>query len=69
VPGIGTGLGDDVDYGAGVAAVFGIEGIRQDTEFVNAIGVGLDSRKVGEEVVGIATIHAEVVGTAAAAVD
>ena len=65
---IGSGFGDDVDDRARVAAVFRVEGIGEDTKFVDGIGRRLDGRGVHKDVVSIAAIHHVIVGAASAAV-
>src|SRR4029077_2000245 len=65
---VGARLGDDIHHGAGVATIFSIERVSQNAKFFDTVRVGLDGGKVGEEVVGIAPVHAEVIGAAPAAV-
>jgi hypothetical protein len=66
---VGTGLGDGVDDGAGVAAVFGGEVIGLDAELFEGIGVGEDGGGVELGVVVVAAVEQVVVGGAARAVD
>ncbi len=63
-----TRLGDDVDDGAGVAAVLGVKGIGDDAKFFNAIGRGLNRGEIGEEVVAVAAVYGVVVGAASSTV-
>src|SRR5208283_1131342 len=65
---VGTGLGYDIDDGARVPSIFGIEGIGNDAEFRNRIGRRLHRRRVHKLIVGIATVDAEIVGPSAAAI-
>ena len=66
---IGSRLCDHVDHGAGVASVFRVERVGEDAEFFDAeSGVGCTVGQVDELIVGVAAIHAEVVGAPAAAV-
>jgi len=64
--GVGSRLSDYVDDGAGVAPVFGIECIGQDTEFRDTVGSRLNSGGVHKQIVPIATVDIEVVGAPAA---
>src|SRR5258708_4299710 len=66
--GVGSGLGDDVDDGARVAPVFGVERIGQDAEFRDAVGSRLNSRGGNKQIVAIASVDVEVVGAPAATV-
>ena len=43
---VGARLCDDVDDGAGVATVFGIEGIGDDAKLLDGVGRGLDGRRL-----------------------
>ena len=65
---IGSRLGDHVHDRTGVAAIFGIKCISQNAEFFYAVGTRLDSGQVGEHVIRVAAIHAEIVGAATATV-
>ena len=66
--GIGPGLGHYIDHRAGVASVFRIERVGQHPELFDGIRAGLHRGKIGELVVGVAAVHAEVVGASAAAI-
>ena len=66
---IRAGLGNDVDHGTRVSAVLGVKRIGDDAEFLDAVRRGLNRRQVDELVVGVAAVHAEIVGAGAAAVD
>ena len=72
VKGIGTALGHDVDDGAGVAAVFGIEGVGDDAEFLSGIGIGIQNAvgNAGDRgIVIINTVKQEIIVPLARAVD
>src|SRR5256886_3556990 len=51
---------------SGIAAVFGVESIRDDAEFLNTVGRRLYYWEVGELVVAVSSIDAVIVGAAAA---
>jgi hypothetical protein len=65
---VGTGLGDDVNHGAGVASVLRIERIGQDAKLLDTVRRRLDGRQVGKLIVSVAAIYREIVVAAAAAV-
>ena len=65
---IGSGLGDDVHYGARVPSVFGVEGVGQDAKFLNAVGRGLHCGQIYELIVGVSTVDAEVIGASTSAI-
>ena len=69
VPIVGAGFGDNIDDGAGVAAVFGVKGVGENAKFSDAIGRWLNGRRVHEQVVAVAAVHAKVVGASTAAID
>src|SRR5207253_11272893 len=52
-----------------VASILGVEGVREDAEFSDAVGCRLNGGSIYEQIVAIATIHVKVVGAAAAAID
>ena len=66
---VGAGLGHNINDCAGIAAVFGVESIRDDAEFLNTVGRRLYYWEVGELVVAVSSIDAVIVGAAAATVD
>ena len=59
---IGARLGDHVDHGTRIAAVLGVEGIRDDAKLLDAVRRGLDGGEIYELIVGIAAVDAEVIG-------
>src|SRR5262249_20454512 len=69
VQGIRAGLGDDVDYGTGVASVLRVEGIGQHAKFGDAVWRRLHCWEIDKLIVSIATVHTEVVGSTASAID
>ena len=62
---VSSRLGDYVHYRARIAAVFGVESVSKDTEFLNAVRCGLHRRQVYELIIGVPTVYAKVVGSAA----
>ena len=66
---VGSRFCDHIDYGAGVATIFGIERVGEHAELFNAVRRRLHGWKVDELVIGVAAVHAEVVGAPTAAID
>ncbi len=62
-------LGDYVHHGPGVATVLGVESIGDHTEFLDAVGRGLDGGQVHKKIVGITAVDAEVVGASTSTID
>src|SRR5207302_6748273 len=62
---VGSRFCYDVDDGAGVATVFGVEGIGQNAKFVDTVRRGLHGGQVDELVVGISAVDTKIVRTAA----
>ena len=62
-------LGDDIHHRAGVAAVFGREGMGQDLEFLDRVGGRAQHEAGVERVVVGGAVHEEIVGLVAHAVD
>ena len=65
---IASRLGNDIYHRPGITPVFRIEGVGHHAEFFNTVRAGLHRRQVGEHVIGIAAIHVEIVGAAAASI-
>src|SRR5262249_37086258 len=59
VESVGSGLDDSVQDTAGVAAVFGIDGVGYEIELLNRIGAGDDDGSVDGDVIGIRAIYEE----------
>ena len=66
---VGSRFCNHIHDRAGIAAVFGVKGVGQNTEFFNAVRRRLHGREVNELVVGVAAVYAEVIGAAAAAIN
>ena len=69
VPAIGAGFGDDVDDRAGVAAVLGVVGVREDLEFLDRVRRRAQHEAGVERVVVGRAVEQEVVRLVALAVD
>src|SRR5207244_5060734 len=66
---VGAALGHYVNDRAGVATIFRVKGVGNDTELLNTIGRGLHHGEIGKLIVAVAAVHAVVVGSATSAVD
>src|SRR5690348_1469705 len=55
------GLCYNIDHRTRVAAIFGVEGIGQNAEFLNAVRRWLHGRQVHELIIGVATINTKIV--------
>src|SRR6266568_4767621 len=64
-----AGLGDHIDHGARVAAVFRVKRVGNNLELLDAVRRLFHGGQVGEEVVAVAAVYGIVVGAAAAAID
>ena len=62
-------LGNDVHHRPGIPTIFGIERVGQHAKLLDAVWAGLNRRKIYELIVGVAAVHAEVVGASAATID
>ena len=65
---VGPRLGDDIHHRARVASVLRVKGIGNDAEFLDAVRGRLHGGCVHELIVGVAAVHAEIVGARPAAV-
>src|SRR5258708_38271203 len=69
VPAIGPGLGNDINYRAGVASVLGVERIGKDAKFSNTVRRRLNGGRIDEQIIAFSAVDIEVVGPTAAAID
>ncbi len=66
---VGAGFRNHVYHRPGVAAVFRVEGVGDDSKLFDRVRRGLNRRGVNEYVVAIASVHHVIVGATAASVN